>query len=89
VLLRYGGEEFLIVLPGAGHSDLVQMAERVRRAVAETDIVESGQRIPVTVSVGGSGLPSDNATNAKDLIALADAALYASKESGRDRYVIA
>jgi diguanylate cyclase (GGDEF)-like protein len=89
VLLRYGGEEFLIVLPGAGHSDLVQMAERVRRAVAETDIIESGQRIPVTVSVGGSGLPSDNATNAKDLIALADAALYASKESGRDRYVIA
>ncbi|MHB8274239.1 MAG: GGDEF domain-containing protein [Dermatophilaceae bacterium] len=89
VLLRYGGEEFLIVLPGAGRDDLVQMAERVRRAVAEAEITEAGQRILVTVSIGGSGLPDKNATNPQDLIALADAALYTSKESGRDRYVIA
>lgn len=57
VLLRYGGEEFLIVLPGAGRDDSVQIAERVRRAVAETEIIEADQRIPVTVSIGGSGLP--------------------------------
>ncbi|HZW45873.1 MAG TPA: GGDEF domain-containing protein [Dermatophilaceae bacterium] len=89
VLLRYGGEEFLIVLPGAGRDDLVQMAERVRRAVAEAEIIEAGQRIPVTVSIGGSGLPDKNVANPQDLIALADAAMYTSKESGRDRYVIA
>jgi len=47
----------------------------------------TGQRIPVTVSIGGSGLPDKNTTNAKDLILVADAAMYSSKESGRDRSV--
>jgi diguanylate cyclase (GGDEF)-like protein len=89
VLLRYGGEEFLIVLPGAGRDDLLQMAERVRRAVAEAEITEAGQRILVTVSIGGSGLPDNNATKPQDLIVVADAAMYSSKESGRDRWVIA
>jgi two-component system cell cycle response regulator len=89
VLLRYGGEEFLIVLPGAGRADLVQMAERVRRAVAEAEITEAGQRILVTVSIGGSGLPDKNATDPQELIGMADVALYTSKESGRNRWVIA
>lgn len=89
VLLRYGGEEFLIVLPGAGRDDLAVMAERVRHAVAEAEITEAGQRIPVTVSIGGSGLPHKKATNPQDLTRLADAAMYTSKESGRDRCVIA
>ena len=89
VLLRYGGEEFLIALPGAGRDDLMQMAERVRRAVAEAEVTEAGQRIPVTVSIGGSGLPDNNATKPQDLIVVADAAMYSSKESGRDRWVIA
>ena len=89
VLLRYGGEEFLIVLPGAGHEDAVQLAERVRRAVAETEIIEADQRIPVTVSIGGSGLPDRNAAKPEDLILIADAAMYTSKKSGRDRCVFA
>lgn len=89
VLMRYGGEEFLIVLPGAGHDNMVQMAERVRRAVAETEIIETDQRILVTVSIGGSGLPDKNATNPQDLIVMADAAMYTSKETGRDRCVFA
>ncbi len=89
VLMRYGGEEFMVVLPGAGRDDLVQTAERVRRAVAEAEISEAGQRIAVTVSIGGSGLPDKSATCAEDLIVVADAALYTSKESGRDRWVVA
>jgi two-component system cell cycle response regulator len=89
VLMRYGGEEFIIVLPGAGRDDLVQMAERVRRAVAEAEVIEAGQHIPVTVSIGGCGLPDENATNPQDLISVADAAMYTAKESGRDRCVIA
>jgi two-component system cell cycle response regulator len=89
VLLRYGGEEFVIVLPGAGRDDLAQMAERVRRAVSEAEVTEAGQRIPVTVSIGGSGLPDKNAVNPRELIGMADVALYTAKESGRDRWVIA
>ena len=89
VILRYGGEEFIIVLPGAGRDDLAEMAERVRRAVAEAEITEAGQRIPITVSIGGSGLPNKNATNPQELIGAADMAMYTAKESGRDRCVIA
>jgi Na+/melibiose symporter-like transporter len=54
----------------------MQMAERVRRAVAEAEITEAGQRIPVTVSIGGSGLPDNNATKPQDLIVVADAVTY-------------
>lgn len=59
----------------------------VRRdhVVAEAEITEAGQRIPVTVSIGGSGLPDKNASNPQDLILVADAAMLTSKESGRDR----
>jgi diguanylate cyclase (GGDEF)-like protein len=89
VLLRYGGEEFLIVLPGAGRDDLAQMAERVRRAVAETEVNESDQRIPVTVSIGAAGLPHPGADKPDDLIGLADTALYTAKDTGRDRCIIA
>jgi diguanylate cyclase (GGDEF)-like protein len=89
VFIRYGGEEFLLVLPGAGGADIVTTAERVRRAVAETDIVEAGQRIPVTVSVGGAGLPHPQADTPADLIGLADNAVYTAKDSGRDRCIIA
>jgi hypothetical protein len=46
-------------------------------------------RTQVTVSIGGSGLPDRNATNAQDLILVAGAAMYTSKETGRDRCVVA
>lgn len=89
VFLRYGGEEFIVVLPGAGLDTLATTAERIRHAVSEAEITESGQRILVTVSVGGSGVPDSRAADSRDLIGLADAALYSAKDAGRDRYVIA
>jgi two-component system, cell cycle response regulator len=89
VFLRYGGEEFVVVLPGANRDNMATMAERIRHAVSEADVTESGQRIAMTVSIGGSGLPDSNATNSQELIALADTALYSAKEGGRDRCVIA
>lgn len=89
VLLRYGGEEFLIVLPGAGRDDLGQMGERVRHAVSETEVTEAGQHVRLTVSLGGSGLPNQRVTQPNDLIALADEALYTAKSSGRDRLIVA
>jgi diguanylate cyclase (GGDEF)-like protein len=89
VLIRYGGEEFLIILPGAGRDDLTKMAERVRRATADAEIAEGDQRIKVTVSIGGAGLPDQTAGSPEKLIGIADAALYAAKTSGRDRAIIA
>lgn len=89
MILRYGGEEFVIVLPGAGRDDLEQMSERVRRAVAEAETIEADERIPITISIGGSCLPAQNTNTSQDLIVLADAAMYTAKESGRNCWVIA
>lgn len=89
VLVRYGGEEFLIVLPGAGCADISATAERVRRAISQADIVEGGQRIRVTVSIGGAGLPHPQSESPADLLNLADQAVYSAKTYGRDRCVIA
>lgn len=87
VLLRYGGEEFIAILPGAGPQDAAGLAERIRFAMARTE-VESGDRvIQVTVSVGV--VAATPPSGAEDLIAEADARLYRAKALGRDRVVAA
>ena len=88
VLIRYGGEEFLVLLPGAGAADLTDLGERVRRAIGETTVQEGDRRIAITVSLGGTTY-SDAIDSSQALIARADAALYDAKESGRNRLVVA
>jgi two-component system cell cycle response regulator len=88
VLVRYGGEEFLVVLPGAGQVDVNGVGERIRRAVAETTIEDGDQRVGVTVSIGGATY-RDTSVSMDALIGLADTALYEAKEGGRDRIVVA
>jgi diguanylate cyclase (GGDEF)-like protein len=88
VLIRYGGEEFLVLLPGAGIEDVRQVGERIRRAVAETSVADAGQRVALTVSLGGATY-RDASDSTDSLVAMADAALYEAKESGRNRLVLA
>jgi diguanylate cyclase (GGDEF)-like protein len=88
VLIRYGGEEFLVLLPGAGPDDVRHVGERIRRAVAETSVEDGDQRVGVTVSLGGATF-RDSSDSTDSLIALADRALYDAKEDGRDRLVVA
>lgn len=88
VLVRYGGEEFLVVLPGAGHEDVVQAGERIRRAVSETTVDDAATRVSVTVSVGAT-IYRDTTETPEGLVALADRALYASKDGGRNRVTVA
>jgi diguanylate cyclase (GGDEF)-like protein len=84
VLVRYGGEEFLVLLPGAGRDDVAQAAERIRRAVSETTVEDGTSRITVTVSVGATTY--QDATETPDaLVAIADRALYEAKDGGRNR----
>ena len=89
VLVRYGGEEFLVILPGAGRGDLTDMAERIRRSISETEIVTGGHRLSITVSIGGAGLPDQVVRDPAGLIGIAYLALYSAKATGRDRSVIA
>ena len=89
VLLRYGGEEFLVVLPGAGRDDVQEVAERIRRIVGDIEERAQGNVVRVTVSLGGCSFPATSAEDPTALIAVADQALYAAKAGGRDRVVLA
>lgn len=81
---RYGGEEFVVVLPGATAANAMVIAERIRARVQEMQILVSGTRIGITVSIGIAAL--DHAVDTPhDLIERADAALYGAKAGGRNR----
>ncbi len=88
VLVRYGGEEFLVILPGAGVEDVRAIGERIRRAIGETTVEEGALRIGVTVSLGGATY-RDAVGSHEALVAIADGALYEAKGAGRDRLVMA
>jgi diguanylate cyclase (GGDEF)-like protein len=89
VLIRFGGEEFLILLPGAALADLGELGERIRRAIGATVVSDGDQRIGVTVSVGAASFPEEGVESPEALVELADAALYAAKAAGRDRVQLA
>ena len=88
VLVRYGGEEFLVVLPAASTEDVSFVGERLRRAIEDTSIADGSQTIRVTISLGGAAYPNQTVEREDQLIQLADAALYQAKESGRNRLVL-
>jgi diguanylate cyclase (GGDEF)-like protein len=84
LLARVGGEEFAALLPGAGLPAAVEVAERIRAALAAAPVEASGQALRVTVSLGCAALAPEDADEAA-LLARADARLYDAKRSGRDR----
>ncbi len=94
VAARFGGEEFVILLPGTTSADGQYLAERIRDAVAEAPFsLPGGARVPVTVSIGIAEFDpragdSDLKSLGEALIARADVALYAAKAAGRDRVVV-
>ncbi len=88
VILRYGGEEFVIVLPGAGLNDARHVAERVRFAISQTDfVIGADQTIKVTASIGVCATNGKQPISAEALVSAADQRLYAAKASGRNRVV--
>ena len=89
ILIRYGGEEFLGVLPAAASEDIRSIGERVRRAVEESSVVEGGNTIRITVSIGGAAYPNQNVEGEESLVELADEALYDAKQSGRNQVRVA
>jgi diguanylate cyclase (GGDEF)-like protein len=81
---RYGGEEFLVVLPGCEEARAGRVAERLRGAVAARPIEAAGVAVAVTMSLGVA-CATEPGTDATALIKAADAALYRAKEQGRNR----
>lgn len=85
---RIGGEEFALVLPGAGVAQAYEICERLRQRI-QSDVIElpEGETISVSISSGVSRLLKDE--TADELIARADAALYEAKQGGRDQVRLA
>src|SRR5256714_5804043 len=83
---RFGGEEFAILLPETPPDQAFEIAERIRRAVAERtfDVETSSEPIRATVSIAVAGYPKDG-TDANELIHQADLAVYRAKLQGRNR----
>lgn len=82
-IYRVGGEEILVVLPGAAEAGAVKIAERLRTAVAQRRPIGVEMTISIGVAVAPPGL-----LDTDELVEMADAALYSAKENGRDRVVV-
>lgn len=81
---RYGGEEFIVILPQTGNPGALATAERLRRVVIDNPAsISDGQRLALTVSIGLAVFPSDAGTG-DELVNQADIALYEAKEAGRN-----
>lgn len=86
---RYGGEEFLIALPGCRAADARSQAERLRAAVAAEPFNTPAGVIAVTLSLGVAAVDGGTEVGAEALIHAADAALYRAKRGGRNRLEVA
>jgi len=88
---RYGGEEFLVIVPGCGPADLAASAERLRRSIAESKFETSAGPVAVTLSIGiASGCEhGEQPQSSEMLLRAADTALYAAKAEGRNRVGVA
>ncbi len=87
ILVRYGGEEFLCILPGATNEGVAEVCERIRRAIEATTVQDRGNTIRCTVSLGFGSYPATPAEDETALIQSADEALYQAKNDGRNRVV--
>lgn len=88
IFIRYGGEEFMAILPGASTTDIKLVAERFRRMVEESALQHLNQQIKVTISIGITSYPENDVSKMEDLIEKADHALYQAKETGRNKVVL-
>jgi diguanylate cyclase (GGDEF)-like protein len=89
IISRYGGDEFVVVLPETGLRTTIAITKRLHRAFHRHEFLSAeGLNIHLTASFGLAGFP-EHARNKKDLIRLADQAMYQAKYGGRDRICVA
>jgi two-component system cell cycle response regulator len=87
VVARFGGEEFVVVLPETAAEGAMSLAERIRARIASTPPVPGGEYgwLRVTVSIGVATVPAPGVSTPEELIGVADEALYRAKAEGRNR----
>ena len=88
IVCRYGGEEFVLLLPGIDIDGAMTFAERLRRTISQLTLLHSGQQVKLTCSFGVSKVGPTDFADASP-VQLADQALYDAKRGGRNRVVAA
>jgi diguanylate cyclase (GGDEF)-like protein len=84
IIGRIGGEEFMVITPGLGLAEAVQLAERLRQAIVAERITEGGASVKVTVSAGVATMAEED-DSVQSLIKRTDLALYRAKDGGRNQ----
>jgi two-component system cell cycle response regulator len=83
MICRYGGEEFVVLMPQSSRTQAFHMADRLREEIAATPIALSHGQVQITVSIGVASLESP--VSGENLVKTADAAMYQAKQSGKNR----
>lgn len=89
VVGRYGGDEFVFVLPMLTAEEAAAYLERMRQTVADIDYRVQGQPVRISLSIGVAAMVPESGATLKELVERADAATYVAKEHGRGRVVLA
>jgi diguanylate cyclase (GGDEF)-like protein len=87
ILCRYGGEEFVIVLPDSSLADAEQRIDQIRVHLKEVQIQHGGEFLPSPTLSAGIAQADEHNFDPAELLRAADKALYAAKNAGRDRVV--
>ena len=87
VAARYGGDEFVLLLPETSIEDALEVAGRIRIRMARALQKDKRLRVPITVSIGVASLRRDTPQSAEGLVSMADRALYCAKDLGKDRII--
>jgi diguanylate cyclase (GGDEF)-like protein len=87
-LARWGGEEFVVLLPATALGEAALIGERIRRRVETDPFIARGVAVAITVSLGLSGHTRATIESPEQLIEQADAALYRAKAAGRNRLIV-
>lgn len=88
ILGRFGGEEFVILLPETKLEDARNIAERLRHLIADTSIETEIGAINTTISIGVALMEKTNSVTIEQLLSRADRAMYLAKQAGRNRVII-
>lgn len=87
IIARYGGDEFVVLLPETESTQAFKASERIRVAIENTPLAISGEDVFITVSIGFASYP-EHGMGIQEIIGKADKALYKSKEEGRNRSTV-
>jgi diguanylate cyclase (GGDEF)-like protein len=87
IIARYGGDEFVVLLPEVKSDRAANVGERIRKAIENMPLVVSGKNVFATVSIGIASYP-EHGTEIKEVINNADKALYKSKKEGKNMFTV-